>query len=130
MRAGLFVCPDICRFAAALLAASVMLFGAANAAPVCKPVLALSDVRFSETHPETMQRRWSARLNVDASRCAASSGHFEIMFTHQKENGPEVDFVEPFTWRPGVMEVSVDFWADEAVEGYALTGIAPCACRE
>jgi hypothetical protein len=46
-----------------------------------------------------------------------------------KENAPEVDFVEQFTWKPGTMEVSVTFWADEAVEGYWLREIAACPCR-
>ncbi len=116
------------------LAAFVFVFGtspmSAAAAPLCKPALAFKDVRFSDTQPETMERRWTALLSVDASRCTTPSGRFEILFSRQKENGPEVDFIEQFTWKPDAVEVSIDFWADEAVEGYALTGIAPCPCRE
>jgi hypothetical protein len=66
---------------------------------------------------------------VDASRCASSSGRFEILLTREKENGVEVDFTEPFEWRSGAVEVSVDFWADEAVEGYRPTAIADCPCQ-
>lgn len=110
-----------------LLTASIGLAGVAHAAaPACKPALSFKEIIFSRTHAETMQRRWTATLSVDASRCATASGRFEIMFTRQKENGPEADFVEPFTWKPGVVEVSVDSWADEAVEGYRLTGVSAC----
>jgi len=28
------------------------------------------------------------------------------------------------------VEVSLDFWADEAVEGYWLHNVAPCPCRD
>ena len=112
----------------ALLVAGV---GAASAAgaPICKPALAFEDVRFSAVNPETMTRTWTATIVADASHCASSSGYFEILFTRQKENGPEVDFTEPFEWRPGAVRVSVDFWADEAVEDYRATRIIECPCR-
>ena len=100
------------------------------AAPACKPILAIKDVQFSEINLETMLRKWTATVSVDASRCATESGRFEIMFTRLKENAPEIDLVEPFVWEPGIVDVSVDFWADEAVEGYRLGGIATCPCRE
>jgi len=99
-------------------------------APVCKPVIGFKDVRFSPTDRETMERTWSATLWVDASRCAATSGHFQVLFLRSKENAPEDEFVEPFTWNPGSMDVSVNFWADEAVEGYWLHSIAACPCRD
>lgn len=75
--------------AAALLAGAIALAGTphAIAAPACKPALAFKDVRFSEMHLETMQRKWTALL-------------------------------------------SVDFWADEAVEDYRLTGVSACPCRD
>lgn len=133
MRAGLFVCPNVSRLVgAALCGASLTLGGTAQAlaAPVCKPQFAVAEVHFSETHPETMQRRWTAHLSVNASRCASASGRFEILFTRQKENALETDFVEQFTWKPGTVEVSVEFWADEAVESYRLGNVAACPCRE
>ena len=102
----------------------------AVAAPICKPALAFRDISFSATHPETMERTWTAALSVDASRCATASGHFEILFSRQKENGPEVTFAEPFNWTPGVTEVSVQFWADEAVEAFWLHNVAACPCRD
>jgi hypothetical protein len=100
------------------------------AAPICKPALAFKDVRFSAVNRETMLRTWTATVLVDATRCASSSGRFEILFTRQKENAPEADFTEAFEWRPGALDVAVEFWADEAVEGYRTTGIAECPCRK
>ena|ERR1043166_4970599 len=116
----------------ALLAGAIGLAGMAQAVavPACKPVLAFTDVWFSSMQPPTMERTWTAALSVDASRCATMSGRFEIMLTRQKENAPEVDFVEPFMWKPGRVDVSVAFWADEAVEGYRLSSIAECPCRD
>jgi hypothetical protein len=97
---------------------------------MCKPAFTFKEVRFSATQFETMERRWTAWLSVDASRCATTSGRFAIVFSRQKENSPEADFVEQFTSKPGLVEASVDFWADEAVEGYWLSTVAPCPCRE
>ena len=36
---------------------------------------------------------------------------------------------EAFTWRPGAVEVSLDFAADEAVLDYSVGYVRPCACR-
>jgi hypothetical protein len=102
----------------------------ATAAPVCKPVIGFKEVRFSPTDRETMERMWSATLSVDASRCLTTSGRFEILFSRLKENATEIEFSEPFVWKPGSMEVSVNFWADEAVESYWLHSIAACPCRD
>ena len=102
----------------------------AAAAPLCKPVLAFKEVRFSPMQPETMERIWSATVFVDASRCATDSGYFEILFSRLKENAPEIDFTERFTWQPESVHVSVSFWADEAVEAYWLHNVAACPCRE
>ncbi len=137
MLAGLFVFSRTFRINAgaprAVLAATIGVAAVTQAgagAPACKPALAFTEVRFSEMQPPTMERTWSATLSVEASRCATTSGRFEIMFTRQKENGLEVDFVEPFMWKPGRVDVSVMFWADEAVEGYRLTSLAECPCRD
>ena len=140
MRAGLFVCSNGSRLVGAALCGAILTLGAAAqalAAPVCKPQFVLTDVHFSETHPETMQRRWTAHRSVDASRCASASGRFEILFTRQKENALETDFAEQFTWqaeqftwKAGTVAVSVEFWADEAVESYRLGNVAACPCRE
>ena len=98
--------------------------------PTCRPAMAFKEVRFSEMQPPTMERKWTAVLSVDASCCATTSGRFGIVFSRLKENAPELDFAEQFVWKPALVEVSVDFWADEAVEGYRLTNVAPCPCRD
>lgn len=113
-----------------LLVGSVGAGVPAMAAPACKPTLGFKEVRFSPTQPETMERIWTAVMAVDASRCASASGRFEILFSRMKENAPELEFAEAFTWEPGTIEVSVHFWADEAVEGYWLQNIALCPCRD
>jgi hypothetical protein len=116
----------------ALLAAGIGLIGVTQATgqPLCKPVLGFRDVRFSAMQPPTLERKWTAVLSVDASRCATTSGRFGILFTRLKENGMDIDFREQFTWKAPLVEVSVDFWADEAVGGYWVDNIAPCPCRD
>ena len=86
-----------------LLAGTIGLVGAAQAASqlACWPVLAFKDVRFSEMQPPRMERKWTAILAVDASRCATTSGRFGIVFSRAKENGMTIDFQEQFTWRYG-----------------------------
>ncbi len=120
-----------------LLAATIGLISVTQAVAkqVCKPALAIKDVQFSEWQLPSMERKWTAAVSVDASRCVANSaGYFEIGFSRLKENGMEVDFREEFIWlefdgaAPSV-NVSVDFWADEAVEGYWLDAVTPCPCR-
>jgi hypothetical protein len=113
-----------------LLAASLALFSVTQAAAgsLCKPVLALRDVRISEPHE--MQRTWTGVLVVDASRCSATSGLFDIQFTRLKEVAPDLQFTERFTWVSGQSELSLDFWWDEWVEDSRIVSIAPCPCRD
>jgi hypothetical protein len=100
------------------------------AGPVCVPALAFKEVRLLPMRPPTLERTWIARLAVDASPCATASGPFAILFSRLKENGPELDFEEHFTWKPGLIEVSVDLAADEAVERFWLNPVPPCRCRD
>jgi hypothetical protein len=94
---------------------------------ICRPALSVSEARLSEIRNQ--HRTWTAAVSVDASRCTATSGRFEIRFDRLKETAPDMKFVERFTWVPGKVEVSVDFWADEAVGGYVIDYIEPCICR-
>jgi hypothetical protein len=68
-------------------------------------------------------------MSVDASRCTATSGRFEITFNRLKETAPDMKFVERFTWTASTVEVAVDFWADEAVQDYVINYVEPCICR-
>src|SRR4051794_6962715 len=98
---------------AALFALIVFAAPATLAAQTCQPFFAIKETRFSP--PQNQQRTWTAVLAVDASHCVATSGPFDITFIRMKENAPDLPFTETFTWRPGRIEVSLDFWWDEAV---------------
>ena len=98
------------------------------AAPLCTPDLVITGAHLADIRAS--QRVWTARIAVDASQCATTSGRFFIRFVRLKETAPDLLFVEAFTWRPGVIEVSIDFAADEAVLDYAIGYVRPCACRE
>lgn len=119
---------------AAALASAVALAaanaGAAAGQPLCRPVLKFEDVRFSAMDRLTLVRTWTARLAVDASRCATTSGSFEIGFAQLKETAPDIGFHASFTWKPGAVEVALEFAPDEAVAAYWLYGVAPCPCRD
>ncbi len=115
-----------------LLAGSIGLISVTQAIgqQTCRPALAIKEVRFSEMKLPALERKWTAVLSIDASRCATTSGRFEIVFSRSKEIGIEIEFREQFIWRPDEVEVSVDFWVDEAVERYWLDNIAACPCRD
>jgi hypothetical protein len=106
--------------------------GRSVAAPICKPELSFASVRFSEA--EALHRTWSATVNIDASRCAAAQGTFQIHFLRLKENAVDLEFTEQFTWQTrsqqtGQIEVSLDVWIDESVGHYAIGQVASCPCR-
>jgi hypothetical protein len=115
-----------------LLADSIGLMSVTQAIgqQTCRPALAFKEIRFSEMKPPTLERKWTAVLSVDAALCATTSGRFEIIFSRSKETGFEIEFREQFMWRPDSVEVSVDFGADEVVEGYWLNNVAACPCRD
>ena len=98
---------------------------------LCRPTLAFTEAHFSEMKPPTLERKWTAVVSVDASRCGPSSeGYFEIVFTRLKEIGPEIEFRERFRWLSPLVKVEVDFAADEAVERYWIDNIVPCPCGD
>jgi hypothetical protein len=93
--------------------------------------LAVTEVKFSKWKLPSMDRRWTAIVSVDASRCAVNfGGYFEIGFSRQKESSRELEFREQFMWLPPSVKVGVDFWADEAVERYWVDDVTPCTCRD
>jgi hypothetical protein len=121
-------------YASALLAGIIGLSSATQAVgeQACKPALVFTDVKFSKMQRPTLERKWTALVAVDASRCAANSaGYFEIAFSRSKEIGVEIEFREKFMWSGSApaVKAEVDFWADEAVEGYWFGNITPCPCR-
>ena len=87
---------------ACLLAGSIGLIDVTQAVgrEVCMPALTVTEVKFSKWQLPSMERRWTAVVSVDASRCAMNSGgYFEIGFARQKENGIELEFREQFKIR-------------------------------
>jgi len=112
-----------------LLATAFVLCGAAQATgePPCRPTLIVKGVTFSAAHQ--WRRTWAARIAADASRCATTSGHFDIDFTRLREDAPDLRFSERFTWTAGEFDATAVFAADEAVLDYSVR-VAPCACRK
>lgn len=109
------------------------IYSGATAQQFCRPRIAVTDARLSM--PEAHQRAWTAQVDIDASPCSTSRGRFDIIFQREKENGPDVEFVEPFEWQTGPqqtgrIEISVDFWIDESVQSYVIGTISPCPCRK
>jgi hypothetical protein len=92
----------------------------------CKPILTFKEANFSSAQEQ--RRKWTALPHVDASRCATTSGYFEIKFVRLKEVGPDLLFTEGFTWTPGLFAVSLDFWWDEAVQDFWIGNVRPCPC--
>ena len=102
----------------------------AAAGPVCKPKLSVTNIQFSDVQRETQERRWTATVSADASRCATTAGYFDLGVLRQKENGVELEFREQFIWSAPAVMIGVDFWADEAVEDYWIDSIQACPCAK
>jgi hypothetical protein len=110
------------------LASSFVLSGVTQsmAQVACTPALTFEEVRFSKA--QNQLRTWTGLLSADATRCATTSGPFEITFVRRKEMGPDLLFTERFTWRPGLIQVSLDFWWDESVGDFWIGEVPPCGC--
>jgi len=94
----------------------------------CRPTLAIRDVQFSAMRPPTLERRWTAVVSVDASRCTTTTGSFEIGFSRLVEFGVDTEFRERFTWSSPSVKIGVDFWANEAVDSYWIDSVQACPC--
>ena len=97
------------------------------AGPVCRPTLAVKEESFSLAF--NSKRVWTASINIDATRCATTSGQFSIKFVRLAENAPDLTFTEPVIWSLGQKSVAVEFWANEAVHKYWIEEVAACPCR-
>ena len=97
--------------------------------PLCRPNLTFKQVAFSPMQPPGMQRKWTAVVTVDASRCAADAwGHFAIVFTRLQEFGPDTESAEDFIWVAPEVSVAINFAPSEAVERYRIGTISQCPC--
>jgi uncharacterized membrane protein YfcA len=101
----------------------------AFAGPVCRPALSITHAAMSEVQPATMERRWTAAVAADASKCASKAGYFELGFLREKENAAlPFEVREQFVWIEPSSLVSIDVWADEAIERAWIDSIQPCPC--
>jgi hypothetical protein len=127
-------------YTAVFLATIIGLIGATQAVGenLCRPTLTVNEVEFSSRMSPTLERTWSAVVEVDASACTTDSkGYFEIVFTRLSENAPDLEFHKQFLWSAPsfVWQASpsaglgLAFAADEAVGRYWIENISPCACR-
>ena len=98
--------------------------------PVCKPSLAVKNVQLSEMLLPTLERKWTATVVADASRCATTAGYFELGISRMKEYAPDLDFREQFVWSAPAVTIGVDFAAGEAVETYWIDSVQPCPCAK
>jgi hypothetical protein len=114
-------------FAPAVACWALLHPGQGVAQPLCKPEITVKEVSVSQAI--NLKRFWIATVNVDASGCAAASGLFALGFVRGSETAPDLEFTEPFIWRPGQMSVRVEFWWDEAVDRYWVADVAACLCR-
>jgi hypothetical protein len=94
---------------------------------MCKPALTIKEARISEVR--NLQRTWTGVLAVDATRCATTSGAFEVAFTRLKEFGPDTQFIERFVWSDGQTEAALDIWWDEWLQDARIVDVASCPCR-
>jgi hypothetical protein len=53
-------------------------------------------------------------------RCIIIPRGLDLLVTREKENAPGLQFVEQCTWKSGQVDVSLDFWHDEAVLDYSI----------
>ena len=115
------------------LAAGLAVTGVTQAVgqQLCKPTLTVTNAQLSEWRLPTMERKWTATVSVDASRCATnSSGRFEIGVLRLIENGVDIEFTEEFVWMSPSVKVGVDFWANEAVGRYWINKVSACTCAK
>jgi hypothetical protein len=75
-----------------------------------------------------MERRWTATVVADASKCASKAGYFELGFLREKENSFPLEFREQFIWMNPSSLVGVDVWADEAIDHVWIDSVQPCPC--
>jgi hypothetical protein len=104
----------------------------ASAGQACRTTLTITNEQLSPvllpTLPPTLERKWTAIVVADASRCATTAGYFEVGISRLKEFGPEIDFREEFIWSAPSVTVGIDFAADEAVEHAWIDSVQVCPC--
>jgi hypothetical protein len=118
------------RRAAWLVACGIALAGTihASAEQACRPALTITNEQLSPMLPPALERKWTAIVVADASRCATTAGYFEVGISRLKEFGPEIEFREEFIWSAPSATIGIDFAADEAVEHAWVDSVQVCPC--
>jgi uncharacterized membrane protein YfcA len=107
------------------------LISQAVAGPVCRPVLSVTRAALSEMRPPSLERRWTAIITADASKCASKAGYFELGFLREKETSSlPLEFREQYIWVEPSSPVSIDVAADEAIERAWIDSIQSCPCAQ
>jgi hypothetical protein len=101
----------------------------AIAAEMCRPVLSISNPQLAAFTP-ALERKWTATVMADASRCATTAGYFEVSFVREKEESPDLAFREQFIWSAPSVLIGLDFFWDEAVGDTWIYNIQPCPCAK
>ena len=115
----------------ALLALAMTFASApAVAAGMCRPVLSIRDAQLSAYTPPALERKWTATVVADASRCASTAGTFEVGFVREQDGSPDLIFREQFSWSAPSVLIGLDFWFDEAVGDYWIYSVEPCSCAK
>lgn len=115
----------------ALLACAMSLMSVTQALgqPTCSPTLAIAEVHYSAMQLPRTERTWTATVTADPSGCLTPSGQFDIVFSIERESGPDIQVRQAFAWRAGSVRITREFWLDEAVAAYRVENVAPCPCR-
>jgi hypothetical protein len=80
----------------------------ADPGPVCRPTLSMARTTSSEMHPAIMERRWTAAVGVDSSKCATRGSYFALGLMREKENALPLEFREQFIWMEPLSLVGID----------------------
>jgi len=104
------------------------LVSSAIAGPVCRPKLSVTQAALSQMRPPSMERRWTATIAADASKCASKAGYFELGVLREKESSLPLEFRKQFIWIEPTSPVSIDVAADEAVDHVWIDSVQPCTC--
>jgi hypothetical protein len=89
----------------------------------------IAQAQLSEVDHSTAERRWTALLSVDASRCVpGASGSFQLALLRLKKNPPDLALRERVAWQRPTATAEVPFAADEAVGPAWIEEVSPCAC--
>ena len=96
----------------------------------CKPTMAFTEAHYSPMKLPKLERTLDCGLH---RRCVAlrdGLGKLLNPIHGWKENAPDIEFAETFSWKPYLNVISKEFWVDEAVGAYRVREVRSCPCRK